>query len=204
MNQVYAGVTSRRTNTSIISADKIKKIGIPAIILIVIIAIGARLSTRKSTPTATQVNNEVTTTGPIVKSDINRDFTIPLKDTEGEEVGQLKYTIESAELRNQILVKGAPATAIPGRLFLILNVKIVNDNNQSLKIKTRDYLRLSVNGNLDEWLAPDIHNDPVEVQGISTKYTRIGFPVNDTDNNFVLRAGEITGDKQDIAFNLDR
>src|SRR3989344_3040507 len=129
----------------------------------------------------------------------NKEFLFPLKNDKGEEVAKLKYLIEKAELRDEIVVKGQRAKAIKGRTFLILNLKIANEFNQSIEIKSRDYVRLSVNGNKDEWLAPDIHNAPVEVQAISTKYTRIGFPINDTDHDLVIRVGEINGDKEEIA-----
>lgn len=136
------------------------------------------------------------------KQEINKEFTLPLKDSDGEEVSSLVYAIESAELRDEIIVKGQKATAVNGRAFLIFTIKITNEHNQSIEMNTRDYMRLSVNGNEDEWLAPDIHNDPVEIQAISTKNTRLGFPINDTDTNLVLRVGEVNGEKEVINLEL--
>ena len=94
-------------------------------------------------------------------------------------------------------MKGQRARAVQGRNFLILNLKLTNQYTQAIEIKTSDYVRLSVN-NKNEFLAPDIHNDPVAVQPISTKYTRIGFPINDSDKNLMLRIGEIKGKKETI------
>ncbi len=136
------------------------------------------------------------------EQDINKEFSFPLKDSEGEEVSRLVYAIENAELRDEIIVKGQKATAVNGRAFLIFTIKITNEHNQSIEMNTRDYMRLSVNGNEDEWLAPDIHNDPVEIQAISTKSTRLGFPINDTDTNLVLRVGEVNGEKEVINLEL--
>jgi hypothetical protein len=140
--------------------------------------------------------------GATATEDLNREFSFPLRDADGEEVSRVKYTIEKAELRNEIIVKGQKATAVKGRTFLIVTLKIQNEYKSPIEIDTRDYVRLSVNGNRDEWLAPDIHNDPVEVQAISTKYTRLGFPINDTDNQLVLRVGEIDNEKEEISLNL--
>ena len=135
---------------------------------------------------------------PSATQDINREFVFPLRDTLGEEVSKLKYILEKAETRDEIVVKGQKATAIRGRTFLIITLKIKNEHNKTIQVNTRDYIRMSVNGNENEWLAPEVHNDPVEIQAISTKFTRVGFPINTTDKDIVLRVGEINGDKEKI------
>lgn len=133
---------------------------------------------------------------------LNQEFTFPLFNSKGEEVSRIKYVLENVELRDQIVVKGQKATSIKGRTFLIVNIKIVNDFEKAIEINTKDYVRLSVGGNESELLAPDIHNDPVTIQAISTKYSRIGFPINDTDTNLKLKVGEINGVKQTIDINF--
>lgn len=140
--------------------------------------------------------------GALVTQDINREFAFPLKNGQGDEIGSIKYMIEKAELRDEIIVKGQKASAIKGRTFVIVTIKVSNDFKQPIQINTRDYVRLSVNGNQTELLAPDIHNDPVEVQAISTKYTRVGFPINTTDRNLKLLVGEINSEKQSIDLDL--
>ena len=110
--------------------------------------------------------------------------------------------IEKAELREEIIIEGQKASAVEGRIFLILTVKATNEHNQAIEISTRDYVRASVNGNKEEWLAAGMHNDPVEVQAISTKYTRLGFPIDENDKNIVLRVGEIDGEKEEIDINF--
>lgn len=138
---------------------------------------------------------------PIATQAIDRQIELPLtgsvKPKAGDPGQQLIFMIESAELRKQILVKGQPQTAAPGRLFLIFNLKLTNSLDKGLNINTRDYVRLSINGS-SEKLAPDIHNDPVEVQAISTKYTRLGFPVSETDKQFTIQLGDIKGEKVEI------
>lgn len=134
---------------------------------------------------------------PTAQKTLNRTFTFPLKDQQGQEVGKLSYTIESVELRDQIIVQGQPASAINGKTFLIINVKLTNNYNQTVMVNARDYLRISI-GNSSEKIAPDMHSDPVEVQAISTKPTRVGMAINKTDKNIVLQVGEITGEKESI------
>ena len=129
---------------------------------------------------------------------INKEMEFPIKDNKGNVVSTLKYKIETVGLYDSIIVKGQRARAVRGRTFLVLDLKLINQYTQAIEIKTSDYVRLSVN-NKNEFLAPDIHNDPVSVQPISTKYTRVGFAINETDRNLKLRVGEISGKKEEIS-----
>lgn len=138
---------------------------------------------------------------PLATQAINKAFSFPLKDATGKEVSKFIYEVEGAELRDEIIIKGQKAFAIKGRAFLILNLKITNSYDKTIQINAKDFVRLGVN-NSSELLAPDIHNDPVEVQAISTKYTRLGFPINIEDTNLVLQVGEIGGSKSSININL--
>lgn len=135
---------------------------------------------------------------------INKEFSFPIKDTEGKDISTIKYLIESANLQDVILVKGERATAVTGRTFLILNLKITNSYKQGIQINSRDYVRLIVDGKKDELIAADIHNDPVEVQAISTKSTRIGFPIDEKYKSLEIQVGEINGSKEDIKINFSR
>lgn len=155
------------------------------------------LKSSQNNLSTTSLQNKPSTNiaAPLAKVDLNKEFSFPIKDSKGKEIGVLKYNIQSAELRNEIVVKGQKATAINGRIFLILNLKLVNEGNQKIQVNTRDFIRISVN-NSPEWLAPDIHNDPVEAQAISTKITRLGLSIGDSDKNIKVQVGEINGKKE--------
>lgn len=133
---------------------------------------------------------------------IEKEFLFPLKDNSGKKVTDIKYIVESAEKRDEIIIKEKRARAIQGRTFLIFTVKIVNPYDKPIEINARNYMRISVNGKTDELLAPDIHNDPVVVQPISTKYTRLGLPINESDTNIAVHVGEIKEDKETIALSF--
>lgn len=175
------------------------------VILIILIILGTILFTTtrtdifkgQQTLSSIQADGDQKTkiADPLAAKQIDKEFTLPIKDNKGVEVDSLKYLIEKAELRDELVVKGQKATAVAGRTFLILNLKIVNEGDKRIEVNSRDFVRLSVNNNEAEWLAPDIHNDPVEIQPISTKYSRLGFPINETDKNLKLQVGEITGSK---------
>lgn len=161
-----------------------------------------RISSGKST---TQSFADSRPQGPNIQSTqtINKDFSFPLLDEKGVKVSTIKYKITTADLEDSIIVNGQRATAVKGRTFLVINLEITNNHTQGIQINSKDYIRLQVNGQGD-WIAADIHNDPVAVQAISTKITRLGFPINDTDKNLTLQVGEITGTKQFVKLNVER
>lgn len=153
----------------------------------------------KSDVAGIQTNANIPT--PVAAQKINRTFSFPLNDQSGKKVSTFTYTIDTVELRNDIAVKGQKATATDGKVFLIINLKITNDYNKSISINSRDFIRVMVN-NLPEKLAPDIHSDPVEVQAISTKYTKVALLINETDKDITLQVGEIAGKKEMVSLQL--
>lgn len=199
-NDVVAAISSRTTRLGFPSpnlpAKKILKWALFVLAAIALLFGVYRLI--RAVKISSSNSGKVQVKGASASQDINKEFSFPLRDGKGNEVSQFKFLIEKAELRDEIIVKGQRANSVKGRTFLIVNLKITNQFNRPIEIDTRDYIRLSVNGNEEEWLAPDVHNDPVEVQAISTKYTRVGFPINTTDGKLILRVGEINGDKEKI------
>lgn len=149
-----------------------------------------------------EVAGKVDLTPPRSSVTINKDYNFLITNEQGAQVGTFIYTIQNADLQDEIVVQGQKSTAVNGRTFLIINLKINNTLDKPISINSRDYVRLSVNGNDQEWLAPEIHNDPVEVQGQSTKFTRIGFSVNERDGNYRLRIGELSGNKETLPLDL--
>ncbi len=135
--------------------------------------------------------------------ELNKSFTFPLKDEKGKEVAKISYFVESANLQDAFIYQGKVATAVKGRAFLIFDLKITNPYTKTIEINAKDYIRIKVN-NSSEQLAPEIHNDPVQIQANSTKYTRIGLPINDSDKNMIILIGELTGKKETIKLTLKR
>lgn len=177
------------------------------IVLLVVVAIAAFILTNNTDNSASSVlgtnDQRVEVKKPLAEQKIEKDFAFPLKDGSGKEISKVKYKILNTELRDEVIVNGKRATAIKGRMFLIINLKITNDYSKTISVNTRDYIRMSVNNN-GENLAPEIHNDPVEIQARSTKYTRLGFPINDTDKDLKLSVGEIEGKKETIKLNFSK
>lgn len=203
-NNLRAGLSSFKFRKPTISVSKKRLIILGSIILgVVIFSFLFKNSINSSQFSNSQSFDQQFVLPPAkATKKINQAFSFPLKNEKGEVVSSIKYAIENVELRNQIIVKGKKATAVKGRTFLIINLKIVNDFEKAIEINTKDYVRLSANGNETELLAPDIHNDPATIQAISTKYSRIGFPINDTDTNLKLKVGEINGEKKTLDINF--
>ncbi|OGM25445.1 hypothetical protein A2715_05350 [Candidatus Woesebacteria bacterium RIFCSPHIGHO2_01_FULL_39_32] len=151
------------------------------------------------TPTLTIAPTQTPTPSqnPTKKGELNKNFSIPLTDSSGNLVSGIEYTLTEYEITDEIRVKGQTAKAISGRKFLVINIKVDNQLDRVIEINTKDYIRLSVN-NSDNWLAPDIHNDPVEVQALSTKFTRLGFAINEKDMGFELQLGKLNGQKENL------
>ncbi len=170
------------------------------ILLVVLLIIAAYVvgnQTAKKSPT------KISVAKPYYSKTINKDFSFPVRDDKGDVITQVTYTIQSLDLQDQIILQGQKADAVAGRTFLILNLKIGNPSTQSMQLNSRDFIRISLD-NHPELLAPEIHNDPVTIQPISTKYTRIGLPVNDTIKDVKLHVGEINGQKTVINIPLKK
>lgn len=177
-------------------------------VVIGVIVLGGIISVVRSLPNAeSRPVDDAALASPdaVATLNLNREFNFPLLDESGEEAGTFQYVVESAALQKQIVVQGQRASAIEGRIFLILNLKLTNSEEQTIQLNTRDYLRLITASKPEEQFAPDIHNDPVEVQAVSTKYTRVGIAIDEEDARKLiqLKVGEIGGEKQtiDLKFN---
>ncbi|MEK7572888.1 MAG: hypothetical protein AAB531_00530 [Patescibacteria group bacterium] len=179
-----------------------KNLLLPIIFIIVVVAILAAFLYFGKSSNGVMVVSDARPAPSVAKESriVNKEIEFPIRDGKGKVVNTLKYNIETAELYDSFIVKGQRARAVQGRTFLILNLKLTNQYTQEIEIKTTDYVRL-VN-NKKELIAPDIHNDPVAVQAISTKYTRVGFAIDDDNKNLTLRIGEITGSKETLSINF--
>lgn len=189
------------TDSKSSSDNKMKNI-IPFAILILVIGGVLFWAVSAVKPSPKAADERVAIKDARAKQTLNKDYTFPIKDEKGAKVTELKYFLESAELRDEILVKGQRAVAVKGRTFLVLNIKLTNNFSKSIDVNARDYIRVSVNGNSKELYAADIHNDPVNVQAGSTKITRLGFPINDSDKKITLSIGELNGEKKSLELNL--
>src|SRR3989344_690054 len=173
-----------------------RKLLVYFIVLVVLIAVGIVVKNSLSATSTPNQSGKMTIKAATANKQLDKKFKIALKDGKGEEIDGIPMRLENIEIRDEIIVQGQKANSVVGRSFLVVNMKVVNALPQAVEVNTKDYLRLGVNEN--EWLAPDIHNDPVLVQAISTKPTRVGFPVDSGLTHFTLQLGEIAGEKEKV------
>lgn len=180
------------------SSSKAKTYGIILIVILVVIFAVIKFNPFNSQTPSAATSSKTSIKEALATITLNKEFKFPLKDDKGETVGEIKYIIESAELRDEIIIKGRKAYAVSGKEFLVLNLKIVNESNKNISMATKDYTRLFINNKENEPLSPSIHNDPVVVDAISIKPTRIGFSISKSDKDMKIKVGEIKGDKTTI------
>lgn len=204
MRYTNAAQTYRKNfNLKNIFSEQNKKFIALGLLAILILLVGALWVKRMNTLVATKPADSATTLKEALATQaVHKEYKFPVKDGAGKEVTKIKYSVENAELRDEIIIQGKKAVTVDNRTFLILTIKITNDYDKGLEINARDYVRLSVNGQAKELLAADIHNDPITIQPISTKFTRIGFPINKSDKDLMVYVGEIAGTKDKIALAL--
>ncbi len=193
-----------RNHLSRFKDSKIKKYLIGLIVIAAVVFLLVKFNPFATGNAQVASSNKTVLKDVLATETLNREFKFPLKNEKGETMGEIKYVLENAELRDEIVVKGKKASAVSGRMFLVLNLKITNDTNQNISMNTKDYVRLFVNGNENEPLSPSIHNDPVVVDAISVKPTRVGFTINETDTSLKIKVGEIKGEKQTIDLSLKK
>jgi hypothetical protein len=138
---------------------------------------------------------------PVAKTDkfpLDKNYTYPVKDREGNEVGNIKFILINYELTNQVTVNNFyKAIVTKDKEILVFNIELTNNEDTAIKIMAGDYLRLTKN-NEDKLIAPDIDSDPVEVRPQSTKSTKLGFTLLKTDKEITVEVGELGGDKETI------
>lgn len=127
--------------------------------------------------------------------EVGKSFAFPIRSGGGEAVqGELKMTATTVEKTNNILIKGKPAKARDGKLFLIINLELDNPTQNKLGLSPVELIRLiDPSGRR---FAPDVHNDKVSIEAISIKKTRVGFVVDERVTGWKLQVGEVGGNKE--------
>lgn len=131
---------------------------------------------------------------------INKEYRFPIYSSDGKTESSLKMVVTSAVRNDKIVVNGKSSQAAEGKDFLVLNMEITNSTNNKLNVRPVDFFRLV--GQEGQLFAADVYNDPVKVEPISIKKTRVAYVVFESQENFKFQIGEIKGEKQEVEINI--
>jgi len=189
----FSKLSQTRSITGHAKISKVAKIAGIVGALLLVVFVGGKLifKSNAGSPSAQVAGAAVT------HQDLDTSIDIPI-----DKKSSIKFQLTGADLQNQIILKGQKARAVEGKQFLILTVKLSNSQESRVKINSRDYVRLKA-ADSDDRLAPNIHNDPIEVQPISDQFTRLGFSVDSSEKHFTLFVGQISEDKTQVDLNFE-
>src|SRR5581483_1890335 len=94
---------------------------------------------------------------PLATVEINRPYEFTVSAVAGlKKDEKVKFTILSAERKDQVTVKGEKTLAPAGKNFLLLRLELGNDSTERVPFISPDYVRLV--GEDNKKFAPDYHN----------------------------------------------
>lgn len=127
---------------------------------------------------------------------VGKSFKFPAARVgkKGEE--EVTFTIVSAELKDEIKVKGTPSRAESGKLFLVLRFEIENNTSERLSLTSSDFIRLLREE--EKKFAPDFHNATIIVDPLSIRKDLVSFIILQNERNFTFSVGELEGEKETV------
>jgi len=108
---------------------------------------------------------------------------------------KMTINLTNANITNQILIQGERAKTREGKLFLIINMELNNDEPFVVYSFPVDLVRLARG---DKKFAPSVHQGKVEIRPSSTKISNVGFVIDEGEKNFTLELGEISETKETV------
>lgn len=182
--------------------DKIRKfikLLFGLLVILLVLLLGSRIISKAGLfqKTTEKVNEEALVKATV---DIGKSFTFQAQKIKKKGTEDVKFTLASAELKDQIRVKGVPKNADSGRQFLLLRLEIENSSTDELSITPSDLIRLVREEG--KMFAPDFHNATVIIDPLSVRKDLVSFVVPTTEKNFNFLVGELDGDKETVIVNF--
>ena len=136
-----------------------------------------------------------------VKATVNIGKTFEFKAVSAaKETKPVKFTLISAERKDEIKVKDEPRSAPAGKDYLLIRIEIENGLTERLAILTSDRIRLV--GNNGKSFASDYNNGTVVIDPLSVRRDIVAFVVDEKTKKFTFSVGELDGEKQKIEINF--
>ncbi len=193
MKNVIAKILS--TLSSIKEKTNLKKIALLFAVLVLLVGgVSQVILQKRSFTTTTQAKPAIITT--VGKSFDFTAYEIGKNTSIQSNANKVKFTIVSAELQNEIKVKGEPRKAPDGKTFLMMRFELNNETTKRLSFISPDYIRLVGEG--DKKYSPDFHNGVVVLDPLSVRNDLNSFVVDAKQKKFTFLIGELDKTKEKI------
>lgn len=133
-------------------------------------------------------------------TEVKKSFKFSASKIAGKGEEEVNFTITTAELKDEIKVKGVPRKANKGNLFLLLRLEIENESTNRLSLTPADLIRLV--GENEKKFAPDFHNATIIIDPISVRKDLVSFIVSQEQRKFTLLVGELEKEKEKVEVNF--
>ena len=133
-------------------------------------------------------------------TEINKSFEFEAFIVKEEGTEEVTFTIASAELKDQIKVKGEPRGVNKDEQFLLLRLEIENETTENLAIVSSNLVRLV--DEEDKKHAPDFHNATIIIDPLSVRKDLLSFIVEENKKSFKLLVGELEEEKETVEINF--
>ncbi|MBM4402277.1 MAG: hypothetical protein FJ044_03470 [Candidatus Cloacimonetes bacterium] len=128
---------------------------------------------------------------------IGQTYEFIARDENGNPANSiLPLTFISATKKDSVNIQGQKATAKNGKVFLVLDFEVKNDSSQTYYLLPVDLIRL-LQGE-ETKIAPSVHQGRLEVRPISSKFSNLGFVIEQKQKGFQFEVGEIDGEKNEL------
>jgi len=144
--------------------------------------VGSKRSS-KTTPTSQEIEKLAK---PVAEAKLGQSFDFSIEELEDNAI--LKFTLVGAKKVKAVANQGQPIKAGSGEEFLIISLEYGNDSAFSLKVNSRDFVRLL--GDEGKKFAPDFYNEAIDVSPVSVRKDEIGFVVAAGKKQFKLLVGQ--------------
>ena len=125
---------------------------------------------------------------------IEKSYTYPIKDQDGNSNGDLELTIKNAEKTNMVTVQQQTITAPEGKMFLILSMQWNNKSNAEASVNSSNFFRYVATDNLP--YAPTFYNQNISILPISVGTDKVGFLIGSNEQSINVQVGEVSGSKE--------
>lgn len=135
---------------------------------------------------------------------VEKNFTFTALNGQGQETKDtISLNISTAQKTNQVLVQDKVYTARNNKMFMIIDLKLRNDQAIPLNLYPGNLFRLTYSDDQESKFAPDLHNNLVAISPLSTKLDRIGFVAPEEIDVFNLYVGELEKEKEVVNLVFD-